>query len=73
MSRSRKLIWLGVLALAVWTVFVWFLYRDTMANNRASIHEMAVVEARVTFEKDRTYRRWVSRLGGLYVPVGELV
>lgn len=73
MSRSRKLIWLGVLALAVWTVFVWFLYRDTMANNRVSIHEMAVVEARVTFEKDRTYRRWASRLGGLYVPVGELV
>lgn len=73
MSRSRKLAWQGVLALAVWTVFVWFLYRDTMANNRESIHEMAVVEARVTFEKDRTYRRWVSRLGGLYVPVGELV
>ncbi len=73
MSRSRKLVWQGGLALVVWTVFVAFLYRDTMANNRASIHEMAVVEARVTFEKDRTYRRWVSLLGGLYVPVGELV
>lgn len=73
MSRSRKLVWQGVLSLAIWTVFVGFLYRDTMANNRESIHEMAVVEARVTFEKDRTYRRWVSQLGGLYVPVGELV
>ena len=73
MSRSRKLVWQGVLSLAIWTVFVWFLYMDTMANNRESIHEMAVVEARVTFEKDRTYRRWVSRLGGLYAPVGELV
>jgi len=73
MSRSRKLAWQGILAFAVWTMFVGFLYRDTMTNNRASIHGMAVVEARVTFEKDRTYRRWVSRLGGLYVPVGELV
>ncbi len=51
MSRSRKLIWLGVLPLAVWTVFVWFLYRDSTVNNRVSTNEMAVVEARVTFER----------------------
>lgn len=73
MSRSRKIIWQGVLALAVWSIFVGFLYRDTMTINRTGIHEMAVVEARVTFEKDRTYRRWASRLGGVYAPVGELV
>jgi len=71
MPRMQKLYALWTLALVIWTIFVIALLMKARENHRKSIHEMAVIEARVTFEKDRTYRRWVAMVGGVYVPTGK--
>lgn len=71
MYKYRGFILLACAALCTWSVFVVLLYQAALSNHHRSIQELAVSEARITFEKDLTYRRWSARMGGVYVPVTE--
>ncbi len=55
--------------LCAWSVFIAFLYGQAVMSDRAEMSNLAVIEARASFEKDFTYRRWASRLGGVYAEV----
>ncbi len=55
--------------LCAWSVFIAFLYGQAVMSDHAEMSNLAVIEARASFEKDFTYRRWASRLGGVYAEV----
>nr|WP_279355838.1 histidine kinase dimerization/phosphoacceptor domain -containing protein [Fundidesulfovibrio agrisoli] len=42
-----------------------------LSNDHESALEQALVEARIAYEKDVTYRRWAARMGGLYAEITE--
>jgi PAS domain S-box-containing protein len=59
----------SVAAGIAWTLiiagsFSWF-YRQQKTN----FYEIAQAEARIAFQKDILYRKWVSKHGGVYVPI----
>jgi len=62
----------AIITAAVWTLvlicsFAWFCYLQ-----RENLLEIAKAEARIAFEKDTLYRKWVTGHGGVYVPVSDL-
>lgn len=74
MKSYGKLIILGVFLLISWTAFVYHLYTMAIASLIESQYHQALVEARIAYEKDITYRRWAARLGGVYAEIsGTLV
>jgi len=55
----------------VWsTLYVTGLGWEVFLENRNTV-EIARMQARIAFEKDTMYRRWVAMHGGVYVPVTE--
>ncbi|MGL1862176.1 MAG: PocR ligand-binding domain-containing protein [Pseudodesulfovibrio sp.] len=62
---------LGLIFSLLWGAFVVYLYNNSLENQRQSIHEQALTEARIAFDKDITSRRWVAKLGGVYGQVSE--
>ena len=57
------LIWtLGIIASLGWNIY----------QLRQSILRVARTSAEISYEKDIIYRRWVSKQGGVYVPVSEM-
>ena len=57
--------------LVVWTVFVGTVLLWNLRHQGHETLEVARHQARVAFEKDLVYRRWVAGHGGVYVPVSE--
>lgn len=65
--RSLK-IW--TIALGVgWTATILFLLGWDLHQIRTQVLELAVVDARTSFERDLAFRRWAARHGGVYVPM----
>lgn len=71
MKSYGKLIILGVFLLISWTAFVYHLYTMAIASLIESQYHRALVEARIAYEKDITYRRWAARLGGVYAEISD--
>ncbi len=69
MDRFRRLYALCALVCILWTAFVYLLYRSAIADDLHNAYEQALIEARIAFDKDVTYRRWAARLGGVYAVV----
>ena len=55
----------------VWTSFIGVLLWYNIGQTYKSAHESALLQARTAYEKDVVYRRWVSKLGGVYGAVSE--
>ncbi|KAF0232160.1 MAG: two-component hybrid sensor and [Desulfovibrionaceae bacterium] len=69
MTGSRRLILLGILVTMSWTVFVYYLNALGRENALSAMHKQALIQAKIAFDKDITYRRWAARLGGVYAEV----
>ncbi len=59
----------GLLLACVWTASIYHFYSGVIQAEEDNIYRTALREAEVAFEKDLTYRRWVTGLGGLYAEV----
>jgi len=62
---------LGLIFSVLWGTFVVHLYNNSLEDQRKSVHEQALTEARIAFDKDITSRRWVAKLGGVYGQVSK--
>lgn len=67
--RIRSVFVMSGVILCAWTAFIAFLHGQAVMSDRTEMSNLAVIEARASFEKDFTYRRWASRLGGVYAEV----
>ncbi len=61
----------AALLAVIWTLLIaaslcWTVYQD-----RRQVDELALKEARTTFNKDQAFRLWATKHGGVYVPVTE--
>ncbi len=62
-SLTLVLIWtVGIIASLGWNIY----------QLRQSILRVARTSAEISYNKDLVYRRWVSKQGGVYVPVSEM-
>ncbi len=57
--------------LVVWTVTVYSGLIWNITHEKANTIELAKIQARIAYEKDVIYRRWITMHGGVYVPVTE--
>ena len=71
MNGYRRLTVLGTIATISWMAFVYYLYSLTINTEREGIGKQALVEARIAYEKDITYRRWAAQLGGVYAEISD--
>lgn len=65
---------LGIIAfilLSAWTFFIYDLYSKALVTDVENVKSFALVEARIAYEKDITYRRWAAKLGGVYVEISD--
>jgi len=69
MKGYRRLFVIGILFSVFWTAFVYYLYRNALSSDERNVVDNALVEARIAYEKDITYRRWAAQLGGVYVEI----
>jgi two-component system, chemotaxis family, sensor kinase Cph1 len=60
---SLGIFWTGLIVVSL----IWNFYQQ-----KEKIFEIALNSAYLTFEKDVIYRRWVTKQGGVYVPVSKL-
>lgn len=60
---------MGILFSVLWTSFVYYLYKNALASDERNVNDNALIEARIAYEKDITYRRWAAQLGGVYVEI----
>ncbi|WP_243439279.1 histidine kinase dimerization/phosphoacceptor domain -containing protein [Fundidesulfovibrio soli] len=71
MNPPRRLVLLILVVFGCWSGFTYYLYYMALRNDVESTRELALVEARMAYEKDVTYRRWAARMGGLYAEITE--
>jgi hypothetical protein len=64
---SWKLNLLLVAALASWTGFIISMVLGERAAEQTFARELALQEAKGSYNKDLVYRRWAARQGGVYV------
>jgi|GEM_PF-572603 len=64
-SGERRII---AAVMAVWLVLVGSLLLINWRRAEDAVFDLAVVEARSSFNKDLVYRRWSAMHGGVYVP-----
>ena len=57
-----------IVAAAVWTLYIGATVMFALQKSHQTMTELAVSQARISFEKDVLYRRWVAGHGGVYVP-----
>ncbi|WP_432734999.1 ATP-binding protein [Maridesulfovibrio sp. FT414] len=69
MKYSQRLLLLGLFFCLIWSGSIYSFYTRIILAEKDNIHELALKEAQVAYEKDLTYRRWVAGLGGLYAEV----
>ncbi|WP_243361107.1 histidine kinase dimerization/phosphoacceptor domain -containing protein [Fundidesulfovibrio terrae] len=60
---------MGILFSVLWTSFVYYLYKNALDSDERNVNDNALIEARIAYEKDITYRRWAAQLGGVYVEI----
>lgn len=71
MNDLRYLKLQGLAAILVWSALLGgFLYYDVQLA-RQHIEALARKEARANFNKDKAFRLWATRHGGVYVPIDE--
>ena len=56
---------------AVWTIGIVCSLTWNITRMKEQSVQLAVVQARASFEKDLVYRRWILHHGGVYVPVSK--
>ncbi len=59
------------LALILWFLLISLSFALNWRQVRSSVDNLALAEARATFNKDLAYRRWVSSQGGVYIQPSE--
>jgi PAS domain S-box-containing protein len=64
-SLIRRMGW--VLA-GVWTILLVLSLLWNRQQDILNTHELALLDLRISYEKDIVYRRWANEHGGLYVP-----
>jgi PAS domain S-box-containing protein len=55
--------------LILWTVLVGSILLWSLLRQKHDTEQVARIQARDSFEKDITYRRWAAEHGGVYVPI----
>ena len=68
-ANLKKYLWMLVL---IWTVGILASLGLNIYQLRQSILRVARTSAEISYSKDILYRRWVSKQGGVYVPVSEM-
>ena len=68
-ANLKKYLWMLVL---IWTVGIIASLGLNIYQLRQSILRVARTSAEISYSKDILYRRWVSKQGGVYVPVSEM-
>ena len=53
----------------IWLVLVAASYYFSWAKDNELVQQMAITEARGSYNKDLVYRRWTAAQGGVYVPI----
>ena len=66
LSQFKNYAW--ILAV-VWTIFIIASLIWNVVHERQDALENALIQARISYEKDILYRRWNASHGGVYVPV----
>jgi len=56
---------------AFWTVAIVASFAGLYHHEKDAVVEVALAEARATYEKDMLYRRWATKHGGVYVSMTE--
>ena len=64
-----RLILFGLLFAILWSFSLYYFYEQIIQLETANINKIALREAQVAYQKDFTYRRWASSLGGVYAEV----
>lgn len=59
------------LAMVFWTGIATAFFAWNVRNERRMILDLAEKEARSSFSRNITFRRWIAKYGGVYVPVTE--
>ncbi len=68
-SERLNVLKIMIILCICWVVMITgFLFWE-INNQKQSINDLAIVEARASFNKDLAYRRWSAGHGGTYVPV----
>jgi diguanylate cyclase (GGDEF)-like protein len=68
-ASLKKYLWTLVI---IWTLGVLASLGWNIDQLRQSLLRIARTSAEISYNKDLIYRRWVSRQGGVYVPVSEM-
>jgi len=71
MTFPRRLVLLILFIFMLWSGFIYYLYYMAIRNDLETVHDQALIEARIAYEKDITYRRWAAQMGGLYAEITE--
>ncbi|WP_320006211.1 DUF3365 domain-containing protein [Maridesulfovibrio sp.] len=69
MKYSHKLFLFGLLWACFWTATIYYFYSGVIQAEEENIYRTALREAEVAYEKDLTYRHWITEVGGIYVEV----
>ena len=69
MPHFRTPLILALVAFLGWSAFVFQLQRMALSDHADNAVAQALIEARIAFEKDVSYRRWAARLGGVYAEI----
>ena len=70
--RSFKAIILyGIFTTFLWSGLIFLLYIETVDSQMQSIRLQALTEASIAYEKDLIYRKWASRMGGIYAEISD--
>jgi len=67
-SRDPLTLGLWVLPI-VWTLLLAFSLWATITQLNTTVHDLALVAARTSFQRDLLIRQWAANHGGVYVPV----
>ncbi|MFP5260254.1 MAG: response regulator [Acidobacteriota bacterium] len=67
MRNYYKLSIIALILLSAWTFFIYNIHSQALATDVETVKRFALVEARIAYEIDITYRRWAAQLGGVYV------
>ena len=68
-ANLKKYLWMLVV---IWTTGIIASLGWNIYQLRQSILNFARTSAKISYDKDLIYRRWVSKQGGVYVPVSEM-
>ncbi|PLX71115.1 MAG: hypothetical protein C0602_02410 [Denitrovibrio sp.] len=69
--RTKEFNVIFIVLFSFWTMLMIGNSITNYLDSKKAIIEIASKEANLSFMKDTLYRRWVSRYGGIYVPVSE--